>query len=79
MSDEGFDKLLTVMLDVKETVDLLVKKVDKLEQKVDKLEQGQKETHQKLDKLEDHIDLLASKQWKSEKDIYTIKKTMGLF
>lgn len=85
MTDERFDKLLQVMLEVKGSVDTLTQrvggleqKVDSLEQKVDNLEKGQKEINDKLDRLEDNIDLLAQRQWNNEKDIYRIKKTIGV-
>lgn len=71
MTDERFDKLLNVMLDVKDTV-------DSIEKRVGNLEVGQKQILHRLDKLEDNIDLLAQKQWNNEKDIYRIKKTIGV-
>lgn len=71
MTDERFDKLLNVMLDIKETV-------DSIEKRVKNLEVGQKQILDRLDRLEDNIDLLAQKQWNNEKDIYRIKKTIGV-
>jgi hypothetical protein len=71
MSEERFEKLLGVMLEVKDTVSLLANKVGKLEL-------GQKEMNERLERIEDNIDLLAQKNWKNEKDIYRIKKLMGI-
>lgn len=78
MSDEKFDKLLEVMFEVKETVDGLQKTVIDLDKRVGNLEAGQKEMNEKLDRIEDNNDLLAQKNWQNEKDIYRIKKLMGV-
>lgn len=52
--------------------------MDKLEQKVNKLDLGQTEMKEKLNKMDDAIDLIANKQWKNERDIYTLKKLVSL-
>jgi hypothetical protein len=71
MSDERFEKLLGVMLEVKDTVTLLANKIEKLEL-------GQMEMNERLERIEDNIDLLAQKNWKNEKDIYRLKKLMSV-
>ncbi len=56
MTDERFDKLLQVMLEIKDTVGVLVQKVDKLEQRFDKLEQKVERLEQKFERLEQKVD-----------------------
>ncbi|MGP4081172.1 hypothetical protein ACTWQL_14785 [Pseudalkalibacillus sp. R45] len=75
MSEEKLDKLLSVMLDMKEDLSGLGKEVNGLKMDFDDF---RKETNEKLDKIVSGIDLLASKTWNNEKDINRLKTLMGI-
>ncbi|WP_261129817.1 hypothetical protein [Bacillus sp. Marseille-Q3570] len=75
MSEEKLDKLLSVMLGMKDDLSDLGKGVGGLRKD---FEDFRKETNEKLDKIESNIDLLASKTWNNEKDINRLKTLMGI-
>ncbi|WP_257348523.1 hypothetical protein [Pseudalkalibacillus decolorationis] len=68
MSEEKLDKLLNVMVEMKGEFVGFRKEFNDF----------RKETNEKLDTIESNIELLASKTWNNEKDIYRMKNLMGI-
>jgi predicted RNase H-like nuclease (RuvC/YqgF family) len=71
MSDERLDKLLEVMLEMKDKQDEMQEEMRNFGEE---LHDFRVETNQRFDKLEANIDLLANKTWRNEKEIDFINK-----
>lgn len=74
MTDERFDKLLNVMMDMKKMQEDMQTEQREMKQTQQGILQRLDQMNDKIDNLGGDITLLAQKQWENERSIHRIQK-----